>query len=95
MADRVNRNVLPDIQNELDTRNKFIGRAGVTNVQIPLKISQKDNVISQTVQANVSMYVSVAEETKGANMSRFLETLMVYESETLSSKVLNRLLKIC
>ncbi len=93
MAKKVNRDTLPDIQNEVDTRGKFISRAGVTNVKIPLKISQKNNVISQTVQANVSMYVSVAEEAKGANMSRFLETLMAYESETLSSKSLEHIIE--
>ena len=93
MADKVKRNTLPDIQNVPDIRGKSIGRAGVTGVKIPLKISQKDNVISQTVQANVSMYVSVAEETKGANMSRFLETLMIYESETLSSKSLEQIIE--
>ena len=68
MADRVDRKDLPDIQNIKDTRGKFISRAGVTNVSIPLKIGQKDQVIAQPVQANVSMYVSVDETTKGANM---------------------------
>ena len=93
MADRVDRESLPDIQNKSDTRGKFIGRAGVTNVQIPLKIAQKDNVIAQSVQANVSMYVSVAKEAKGANMSRFLETLMTYESETLTSQGLEQIIE--
>lgn len=93
MAEKVSRKSLPDIQNEPDIRGKFISRAGVTNVKIPLKISQKNNVISQIVQANVSMYVSVAKETKGANMSRFLETLMTYESETLSSKSLEQVIE--
>ena len=93
MADKVNRNTLPDIQNEPDTRGKFIGRAGVTGVEIPLKIAQKDNVISQTVQANVSMYVSVDEKNRGANMSRFLQTLMTYESETLTSVALEQIIE--
>lgn len=93
MADKVERDTLPDIQNEPDTRGKPISRAGVTNVQIPLKISQKDNVIAQHVQANVSMYVSVSEKNRGANMSRFLQTLMIYESETLSSKSLEQIIE--
>ena len=93
MADKVKRDTLPDIQNEPDIRGKFISRAGVTNVQIPLKISQKDNVIPQTVQATVSMYVSVGKKNRGANMSRFLETLMAYESETLSSKSLEQIIE--
>lgn len=93
MADKVDRSTLPDIQNVSDTRGKFISRAGVTNVKIPLKISQKGNIISQTVQATVSMYVSVAKEVKGANMSRFLETLMTYESETLTSQGLEQIIE--
>jgi len=93
MAEKANRHDLPDIQNIPDTRGKFISRAGVTNVKIPLKITQKNNVISQIVQADVSMYVSVAEEAKGANMSRFLETLMTYESETLSSQGLEQIIE--
>lgn len=93
MADKVKRDTLPDIQNEPDMRGKFIGRAGVANVQIPLKILQKGNVIAQHVQANVSMYVSVGEKNRGANMSRFLQTLMIYESETLSSKSLEQIIE--
>lgn len=93
MAEKVNRNTLPDIQNMVDTRGKFISRAGVTNVKIPLKIAQKNNVISQTVQADISMYVSVGEKTKGVNMSRFIQTLMAYESETLSSQSLEQIIE--
>lgn len=93
MAEKVNRDTLPDIQNMPDTRGKFISRAGVTNVKIPLKIAQKDNVISQVVQANVSMYVSVTEKNRGANMSRFLQTLMTYESETLTSTSLEQIIE--
>lgn len=93
MAQKSNRNDLPDIQNKPDIRGKFISRAGVTNIKIPLKISQKNNIISQMVQATVSMYVSVAEKAKGANMSRFLETLMTYESETLNSQGLEQIIE--
>jgi len=93
MADKVDRAELPDIQNIRDTRGKFIGRAGVTNVKIPLQISQKDNVLAQPVQANVSMYVSVSEEAKGANMSRFLETLMAYESAQMTSTGIEQIIE--
>ncbi|MEA3338574.1 MAG: GTP cyclohydrolase FolE2 [Chloroflexota bacterium] len=93
MADKVSRDKLPDIQNTQDTRGKFISRAGVMNVNIPLKIAQKNSAIAQSVQANVSMYVSVAKEAKGANMSRFLETLMARESETLTSQGLEQIIE--
>jgi len=93
MAKKVDRNSLPDLQNTEDTRGKCIERAGVTDVKIPLKLAQKDTVIAQTVQASVSMYVSVNEEVKGANMSRFQETLMKYESETLNSNALEEIIE--
>jgi len=93
MTKKVDRSSLPDIQNAEDTRGKRIERAGVTNIQIPLKLAQKNNLISQKVQATVSMYVSVGEKNRGANMSRFLETLMVYESETLTSTALEQIIE--
>jgi len=93
MANKVSRDKLPDIQNIQDTRNKFVNRAGITNVKIPLKIAQKDNIIAQSVQANVSMYVSVDIQNRGAHMSRFLEILMSYESKILSSKSLEQIIE--
>ena len=93
MAKKVDRNTLPDIQNTEDTRGKRIERAGVINVQIPLKLAQKNNLISQKVQATVSMYVSVDEKAKGISMSRFQEVLMEYESETLSSASLEQIIE--
>jgi len=81
-----NRADLPDLQNERDTRGKHIERAGVENVQIPLAVGRKNaDSVPSTVQANVSMYVSIDHEIKGANMSRFIECLMSYESVVITS----------
>ena len=93
MPEKVDRSLLPDVQNTEDKRGKRIERAGVTNIQIPLKLAQKNNFISQKVQATVSMYVSVDEKTKGISMSRFQEALMEYESETLSSASLEQIIE--
>ena len=89
------RENLPDLQNEKDLRNKHIERAGVARVQIPLKVSRKDNTdgIPQYVQAMVWMYTSIGPEHKGANMSRFLETLMEYENVQLTSKSLKQIIE--
>ena len=90
----VNRRDLPDLQNEKDVRGKHIERAGVARVQIPLKVSRKDVMdgVPQYVQATVSMYASIGAEHKGANMSRFLETLMAYENVQLTSKSLHQII---
>lgn len=86
MATTVHRSELPDIQNEKDTRGKYIERAGVEQVKIPIAISRKNpDGLPTTVQADVSMYVSVDHKIKGANMSRFLECLMSYESTIITS----------
>lgn len=87
MAKRADRNTLPDLQNTADKREKQIERAGVENIKIPLKVRRKDPTdgLNETVQATVSMYTSIDAQTKGANMSRYLETLMYYQSDTLSA----------
>jgi len=87
MATAADRNDLPDLQNTKDIRGKYIQRAGIERVKIPIAISRKKaDGIPTTVQAAVSMYVSIGEEIKGANMSRFLECLMAYESVVITSE---------
>lgn len=85
----VKREDLPDLQNTKDARGLGINRAGTRNVKIPLKIARKQNDgIPETVYASVDMFSSVGPEHKGANMSRFVETLMDYEESTLTLKAL-------
>ena len=81
------RKDLPDIQNVKDGRGKYIERVGIDNVILPLSINRKSpDDLPTTVQANVSMYVSVEHDLKGANMSRFLECLMSYKNMVLTSE---------
>jgi len=95
MATKSNRKDLPDLQNLRDNRGKAIERVGVGNVLIPLRIRRKDTEdrLPSTVEASVSMYVSIDDEIKGANMSRFIETLMSYESQILSSDSLEGMIE--
>lgn len=87
MAIAVDRKTLPDLQNERDTRGKNIERVGIERVKILIAIGRKSpDGIPTTVEASVSMYVSVDKEIKGANMSRFLECLMSYESVVITSE---------
>lgn len=93
MATAVNRDTLPDLQNARDIRGKHIERAGIENVKIPIAIGRKKaDGVPSTVQAEVSMYVSVDHEIKGANMSRFLECLMSYESVVVTSDHLKEMM---
>ena len=87
MAEKVNRDTLPDIQNSIDSRGKAIERVGVENVIVPLQIARKtsEDILSTAVQAKVSMYIGIGKEITGANMSRFIQTLMFYDSQVLSS----------
>jgi len=95
MADRVDRKTLPDLQNKPDTRGKKIERVGISNVFIPLRLQRKDfdDRLPASVLAEVSMYVSVESEARGINMSRLMQTLMVYESQMISSKFIEQILK--
>ena len=87
MPTKVHRSTLPDLQNQRDTRGKHIERAGIENVRTLIGIGRKSaDGVPVTVEANVSMYVSVDEEIKGANMSRFLECLFSYESVIITSE---------
>lgn len=95
MAEKVGRNTLPDIQNTIDKRGKAIERVGVEHVIVPLKIRRKDidDHLPTTVQADVAMYIGIGQDIMGANMSRFIQTLMLYDSQILSSSSLRSILK--
>jgi len=64
-------------------------------VIIPLKIRRKniEDNLPTTVQATVSMYIGIGEEITGANMSRFIQSLMKYQDQTLSSVSLKSIME--
>jgi len=64
---------LPDTQASLDLRNLVINKAGVKDLRYPVTIELGEDV--QHTVAIWSMYVGIPAETKGAHMSRFIETL--------------------
>ena len=65
---------MKDIQGLPDTRNVIIDAVGVKDVQYPIRVSDKQGYVQHTV-GNFNMYVELPAETKGTNMSRFLEVL--------------------
>jgi GTP cyclohydrolase I len=71
---------LEDVQGKADTRNVPLEAAGVSQVEMPLQVLQK-NGKPQTVTATVSMSVALPPEEKGTHMSRFIIQLASW-SET-------------
>jgi GTP cyclohydrolase I len=66
---------LPDLQNQQDTRGIRIHKVGISKYRMPVQVLVKNNQPTQVI-GTISAYVSVEEQFKGANMSRFIQTLM-------------------
>lgn len=85
---------LPDLQNCKDTRGEFIDKVGVRGVQVPISIHRKDGEVLDT-SGTFSIYTSLSEEIKGANMSRYGQTLMkALENNTFSLDVIEEMLYV-
>jgi GTP cyclohydrolase I len=75
---------LEDVQGKADIRNVPLEAAGVSQVEMPLAMLQK-NGNAQTVAATVSMSVALPPQEKGTHMSRFIIQLAAWsESKTFS-----------
>jgi len=75
---------LEDVQGRVDDRNIALQHAGVSNVEMPLFILQKDGD-RQRVAAKVSMSVSLSADEKGTHMSRFIEQLSEWSKKNTLS----------
>ena len=62
---------LDDVQGYADTRGIALKIAGVKNVQLPMRLLQKDGGV-QTVNTTASMGVHLPASDKGTHMSRFI-----------------------
>lgn len=71
---------LLDVQNLKDARGINLQRVGVKQVEIPLRVLQK-NGKSQMVAAMATMSVGLAKEFKGTHMSRFIMQLTEWSKE--------------
>jgi GTP cyclohydrolase I len=65
---------LPDLQNQQDTRGVPLDKVGIKGYELPFTVLTKDNGIQQTA-GKVSLYTSLNEEVKGANMSRYSQVV--------------------
>lgn len=79
----INLPLLPDVQQQSDTRRMTLNRVGVTGVKFPLVVKCKDGR-DVTVHAVFDMYASLFHTLRGVNMSRFTEVLMNWKDRALS-----------
>jgi len=88
---------LPDLQNQQDLRDISIFRVGITNVYFPIKVKVKgdaNSFIYKTVSARTKLFVGLPKEYKGINMSRFMECLVEFNDQTISSRSMPELLEL-
>jgi len=65
---------LPDLQNQHDTRGVPLDKVGIKGYEVPFTVLTKSNGVQQTA-GKVSLYTSLNEEVKGANMSRYSQVV--------------------
>ena len=72
-----------DVQNRPDDRNVPINEVGICNLKIPLVLKgcEKDQSVTQHVQAVFSLSVDLDGAKKGIHMSRLLETVLDHNTE--------------
>lgn len=81
---------LPDVQKNLPEIQIPINRVGVRNFKIPISIMEKTGTAQDTV-ANVSVFIDVKENQKGANMSRLPIAVLKYSGKIINREILENL----
>jgi GTP cyclohydrolase FolE2 len=71
---------LDDVQNRPDDRQLALDQAGVSDVRHPIVVLDRDHEEQSTV-AMIAMSVSLPDQFKGTNMSRFIEVLTSHRGE--------------
>jgi GTP cyclohydrolase I len=78
---------MKDVQNDFDPRGIALQKVGVKDVHLPLLIQQREGG-TQQVLGRVRLAVDLPRQYKGTHLSRFLEALMCWSTEGLSSRKL-------
>ena len=79
------KEMLKDVQNEIDDRNIAINKVGIKGLHYPITVLDRTNGKQHTV-AMINMYVDLPHECKGTHMSRFVELLHILKP-TLSLRI--------
>lgn len=65
---------MQDIQAQSDTRQVAVQRVGIKDLQLPIRVLQKDQQ-TQTAIATLALSVELSHNERGTHMSRFVEVL--------------------
>lgn len=74
--------IIPDVQNQVDSRRISIDKVGVKGIHYPIIVSDRTNNIQHTI-AEINFYVELPHNNRGTHMSRFIEVLNKYHQEDL------------
>jgi len=86
---------LPDLQNEKDERGVPLDKVGIRGYEVPFPILTRDGGVQQTA-GRISLYVSLNEEVKGANMSRYSQVVSkALEKGCVSVDAVKDMLQAC
>jgi GTP cyclohydrolase I len=83
---------LPDVQGLADKRGVTLDQVGVSRVEIPMRVLQKDGHV-QLVQATATMSVGLPSTLKGTHMSRFILLLSDWSQNRILSLYLHEFLE--
>ncbi len=72
--------MLQDMQNEFDGRETPIEQVGVSDLRYPVTVLDRAETEQQTI-ADITLSIGLPHDTKGADMSRFVEVLEQYRGE--------------
>jgi len=84
---------LPDIQNTESNHQIYLENVGITDLQLPIMVMQKDGTFQQTI-ATMSIFTDLAPEVKGISMSRLLEVMHEYTYKPLNSDVISKITEV-
>jgi len=83
---------MKDIQSKKDNRGLGIKEVGVSDVFLPIFVSDKKNGKQQVV-AKIKMSTNLPADVRGTHMSRFLEAIRAYESHGFNISSVDELLQ--
>jgi len=82
--------VLPDIQNLEPKIKVSLNRVGITDLQLPIYVLQKDNTVQHSV-AKINCFVDLDSHLKGVNMSRIPIAIHKYLDSAISGSLIENI----
>ena len=86
--------IIPDIQNQRDSRNVPLAKVGVKGLEYPIQVLDKVKKIQHTA-AKVDLYADLPRHFKGTHMSRFIEIFHQYRDDLSMPRFMDMLSDIC